>query len=380
MSLLETDEIFELTTILVRARASREMLLGFLDPQLAGQAPNSTNSPRDAFVQALQWLAGLPRTKDGSLPLQVFLNPAAQMARDTHPQDAARLQAMADEVAQRSDQARAAPPANLLPEASEAVFGQDDRLGLEFFRRALETARRVVKLTVPVYTGGVEQMDDAGEPLQAHGTGWVFGKGGLIITNAHVIRARASKTALVSVADLDAQLGGTEVLFDFAAGKQPVAAGIESLEVMDRELDFAILKLATPFPDREPLPLQLRSIVLGVGAQAGTKSYKPVNIVQHPGGAEKVIAFRNNLVTRSEAQTLRYFTDTEAGSSGSPVCNDLWHVVALHRSHGALGKVQNFQGRLVASANIGTQMAAIHQKLVNTQRWAEFKNLVEIAP
>jgi hypothetical protein len=53
-----------------------------------------------------------------------------------------------------------------------------------------------------------------------------------------------------------------------------------------------------------------------------------VNIVQHPRGEHKQVAFRNNLVSAADATIVRYFTDTDHGSSGSPVCDDHWRVVA----------------------------------------------------
>ena len=52
----------------------------------------------------------------------------------------------------------------------------------------------------------------------------------------------------------------------------------------------------------------------------------PVNIVQHPKGNPKMIGVRNNLVASLEDLELRYFTDTVARLSGSPVCDDGWRA------------------------------------------------------
>jgi endonuclease G len=55
-----------------------------------------------------------------------------------------------------------------------------------------------------------------------------------------------------------------------------------------------------------------------------------VNIVQHPDGRPKEVSLRENeLVARNE-RVLLYEADTLPGSSGSPVFNDLWEIVALH--------------------------------------------------
>jgi endonuclease G len=68
-----------------------------------------------------------------------------------------------------------------------------------------------------------------------------------------------------------------------------------------------------------------------VGATGKILSGHPVNIVQHPGGRSREIAVRNNLLVGvDDARYLTYLTDTEPGSSGSPVLNDAWELVALH--------------------------------------------------
>jgi endonuclease G len=55
-----------------------------------------------------------------------------------------------------------------------------------------------------------------------------------------------------------------------------------------------------------------------------------VNVVQHPEGNYKQVVLRENqLVTRFDT-VLHYMADTMPGSSGSPVFNDQWEVIALH--------------------------------------------------
>src|SRR5499426_1042631 len=60
-----------------------------------------------------------------------------------------------------------------------------------------------------------------------------------------------------------------------------------------------------------------------------------VNIIQHPRGGLKQIAFRRNEVIEipdGQKDFLYYTTDTEPGSSGSPCFNDQWELIALHHS------------------------------------------------
>lgn len=59
-----------------------------------------------------------------------------------------------------------------------------------------------------------------------------------------------------------------------------------------------------------------------------------VNIIQHPGGEMKQISLYHNIVTNTSERIVQYLTDTLKGSSGSPVFNSDWEVVALHHSGG----------------------------------------------
>jgi endonuclease G, mitochondrial len=55
------------------------------------------------------------------------------------------------------------------------------------------------------------------------------------------------------------------------------------------------------------------------------------SIIQHPEGHEKQIAIRKNeIISIDDPQTILYASDTAQGSSGAPVFNDQWQVIALH--------------------------------------------------
>jgi endonuclease G len=55
-----------------------------------------------------------------------------------------------------------------------------------------------------------------------------------------------------------------------------------------------------------------------------------VNIIQHPQGRFQEIVFRDNQVRAVKDQFIQYLTDTDYGTSGSPVFDDWFNVVALH--------------------------------------------------
>jgi len=64
----------------------------------------------------------------------------------------------------------------------------------------------------------------------------------------------------------------------------------------------------------------------------GEEGIERLNIIHHPGGDYQQISIRENEFDKILDNTIWYKTDTAQGSSGSPVFNDQWQVVALHHS------------------------------------------------
>ena len=56
------------------------------------------------------------------------------------------------------------------------------------------------------------------------------------------------------------------------------------------------------------------------------------NIVQHPEGRQKEVVLQENEVMRDTGVLLHYASDTLGGSSGSPVFNNRWQLIALHHA------------------------------------------------
>ncbi|XSC42439.1 trypsin-like serine peptidase [Bradyrhizobium sp. RDT10] len=105
---------------------------------------------------------------------------------------------------------------------------------------------------------------------------------------------------------------------------------------------------------------------LRLNPQLGKADYGQfLSIVQHPGGQSKQIAIRENklLPFDDTEDFLTYQSDTFRGSSGSPVFNDLWDVVALHHS----GKpLKDSQGRYIGHDG---QPITDHKPLEHEIKW-----------
>ena len=59
-----------------------------------------------------------------------------------------------------------------------------------------------------------------------------------------------------------------------------------------------------------------------------------LNIIQHPSGRKKEVAVQKNQTDEIYADAIRYTTDTEPGSSGSPVFDNSWDLMAILHAGG----------------------------------------------
>ena len=70
----------------------------------------------------------------------------------------------------------------------------------------------------------------------------------------------------------------------------------------------------------------------------------------------------------SDGAEFQYLTDTLRGSSGSPVLNDEWEVVGLHRASRTLPENVYLKGEMIRYNNLGVRMHAIVRHLPNALR------------
>lgn len=200
----------------------------------------------------------------------------------------------------------------------------NDILSIEFFELGLIAAKSVGRITLPM---GV-------------GTGFHVGHG-VILTNHHVLNDP-------DVAE------GAEFELNVEENKVGRARNIVSYSLNPKRffltntaLDFTLVALSNDYPDDPPIRSFGWHVLLDM--QGKIRVGDPTNIIQHPNGNEKSVVVHNSHFLHLENGTVSehfcwYSGDTEKGSSGAPVFNNRWEVVALH--HKAVPKT-NRNGDIV---------------------------------
>lgn len=278
-----------------------------------------------AFREALVQSGRLARLR--SQERRGLLSPS-QVARERARLGDALFQ-LIDEIEARTDRSRRPFPATPIhlppPEGAslEKIFGTSHLKSIAWLARGLEAARSVCRLVAP----------------RGLGTGFLI-EGGWVLTNHHVLgdpsEAEESTIELNFQEDASGRMEEPSTYRLSAAGFR-----------CDRDLDFALARVE-PEPS-EPAIESWGALAFETGPPPEVGEH--VAIIQHPGGGAKQIALTANQVVNVYGHRLQYTTDTLPGSSGSPVFNDAWNVVALHHAGGNL--VKNDRGdRMYANEGI----------------------------
>lgn len=206
------------------------------------------------------------------------------------------------------------------------------------------------------------------DSYHTEGSGFLVSPG-VLITNQHVVRDVAAAQQALVIFDFELDEGGlarapTHFRFD------PNRLALFSPEIDG--LDYALISLGSHIDGTATVD------DLGFCALSNTPDRHAVgmnvNIIQHPGGGHKQIAVRNNLLTHRTDATLLYETDTNVGSSGSPVFNDDWEVVALHHyGEPFTEKLDPAGNPLPFSVNEGIRISSIYNDLAG-----QVQNLPEL--
>jgi S1-C subfamily serine protease len=232
---------------------------------------------------------------------------------------------------------------HLSDEHLERVFGDDRYNTLTWYRTGLTRCRAV---------GQVQNVNEHGL-----GTGFVVNGKSLhpalpdrvFMTNSHVVpEGLAPQGARVFFRGLD---------IDFAAqgfrvvGREP----LWSLPSRRPGLDAAILELESVPDDIEPIPLAADLPRLD--------SHQRAYVIGHPQGLNQPqFSLQDNLLLDYDSTYVHYRSPTEPGSSGSPVFDDKWALIALHHAGSTDTPRLNERGGSYA-ANEGIRLSAIVEAL-----------------
>lgn len=224
----------------------------------------------------------------------------------------------------------------------EAVQGDTiDFVDVSFLERGMLAARAVCRI---VMRNG-----------QGLGSGFMISPH-LLLTNNHVIRSAAAARGLLAEFDFERDLEGVpRAVSRFAL--DPERAFLTD----DQDcLDFTVIAIG----QRESGERELADFgYLPLSAARNKHQLGDfVNLIQHPDGRMKEAVVRENrLVSRPKSGTVvHYVADTEPGSSGSPVFNVSWEVVALHHWGAPHRELIDEHGvRVPRTVNEGIRVSAI---------------------
>lgn len=192
----------------------------------------------------------------------------------------------------------------------EKIIGENTLRPISFLQQGLQVARSVTHIGVKTSQG------------RWSGTGFLVTQD-LLLTNNHVLPS----------SDL---LPDTIFRFNYEENFQGEAQATDEYRAKpngffhtNQALDYTLVQLeGKPGQRWGWLPL------LPKGINSGNR----VNIIQHPLGQPKQISLQNNFVQYVGGNVVQYITSTLQGSSGSPVFNDAWDVIALHHAGGNISE------------------------------------------
>lgn len=221
------------------------------------------------------------------------------------------------EDARRFEEARTAgaePPSDVERFVREALVGTDETQPVRFLDGGAGCAQSIGRVVLEQFR----------EPL---GTGFLVSPR-LLLTNQHVLKTAAmAAKSLVQFRFREGWDGDESEPHEFRL--QPDLLFVWS-DV--NELDYALV--AVEPVNEEGVELHTLGFNPLIGTLGKSQQGARVNIVHHPEGKPMKVSLRQNFLALMLDRFVHYLTDTSHGSSGSPVFNDEWEVVALH--HGAV--------------------------------------------
>ena len=197
--------------------------------------------------------------------------------------------------------------------AFERAIGENDSVYSNFVELIRNVKQKVGRIAIKEGTRNI-----------GYATGFMVSEN-LMLTNWHVFRTieEVGESEIQFFYELD-MLGnpGTAVSFKLKS---------DSFYYSNKELDYCFVSVSsldlTGKVDLNDIGYIFLDPALG---KLGNEQEEKLNIIHHPDGDYMQLSIRENLFVKISPTSIWYKTDTAPGSSGSPVFNDQWQVVALH--------------------------------------------------
>jgi S1-C subfamily serine protease len=221
----------------------------------------------------------------------------------------------------------------------EKVFGADRFFSLDWYRRGLARCANVARIGVESTRGVGTGFLISGKELHPS-----LGEEPYVLTNSHVVSpgpevsiAVRPEDAIITFAALTGAEGQSwkgKLIFNSPIG----------------ELDATLLQLDRPVPVSERYPI--------APSLPDRRGGRRVYVVGHPQGGGLAFSLQDNLLLDWDQRLVHYRTPTEPGSSGSPVFDDQWRLIAIH--HAGRSDVPKLNGQLgTYEANEGINILVI---------------------
>lgn len=200
------------------------------------------------------------------------------------------------------------------PIGQEKIIFENDLMMVNYLERGLLAAKSVAKIHI---------KDKDGNPHGA-GTGSIIA-GNYMLTNNHVLPDK--ETAKNSTVEFNYQLDYkgdplTPIYFQIKPDK---------FFETNEKLDFTVVAISEKSKDKKTSLSKIGPLSIDKDKENYIRG-KCLSIIQHPNGELKQVAIRENQLIDVKDDFIWYQTDTTPGSSGAPVFNDNWRLVALHHS------------------------------------------------
>jgi endonuclease G len=197
--------------------------------------------------------------------------------------------------------------------AYERAIGKNDSVYSNFVDLLSNAKQKVGRIAVK---NGIRELGSA--------TGFMVSEK-LMLTNWHVFKTKESV--------IESEIQFNYELDTNGNGKESIAFKLNEQEFYHSNKDFDYCFVAVNEVDVTGR-VRLNDIgyifldpTLG---KVGNEKEELLNIIHHPDGDYKQLSIRENMFVKITPTAIWYQSDTAPGSSGSPVFNDQWQVVALH--------------------------------------------------